>query len=355
MDNTVTLQGSFVGTGNAVVLPLRSGVDWMRVYNYTQSNFTTGAGGASYGVQYNWFRGMAANDAFVLMNNAGSTAVLQTTAAALTVTAGTTIGGFTFIDSSLQVPGPSIAYSAGTNAAPPVITVADTSALFDGTIVRITTSATAPNASGLDYSIHVINGTTFSLRNMIAPGAVFGAGTFRVIAYSPIFYPRNRVITKMASVSAGITSIQTSVDEDFQVGQTVRLNIPAIFGVWNTLNGVQCTVIAVTPATGATAGSFQVNVDSTGFAAFAWPSVASVPFTPAQVDCFGNYTDATIVTNPAYPITNPNQLTDATTNRAFIGMSLAAGITSPAGSASDVIYWQAGTVFDYKVQPVTLF
>lgn len=346
MSNTIIIQDSFVSTGQATYLPIRSDIDWMSVYNYSEANATSGVATGVHGVEYFWQRGLAVNDGFVKLRNAGGTADFTTTSASLVV------GGFTLIDSSLQLPGPILAYTAGTNATPPVITVASTASLNTGDIVRLTTSATAPNASGLDYSIEVLNGTTFSLRNMIAPGAVFGAGTYRLMAFNPIFYPRNRVISNMTAATQSV--ISTTVDHGFQVGDQVRLNVPSGFGSYSNLNGLQVVVVAVTAATGGTANTFTVNVDTTGFGVFAWPAVALVPFTPPQVEVIGYYTDATIVTVPPFPITNPNNVLDATVNRAFLGMRLAAGPTSPAGTAGQVIYWRAGKSFSTTIRPLLL-
>lgn len=339
MDNTVTVQGSFIGTGNAIILPIRCGIDWMSVYNYTEANVITG----SHGVKYFWQNGLAANDGFVTLRNAGGTADLLTTSAQLAV------GGFTLIDSSIQTPGPIVAYTAGTNATPPVITVASTAALSTGNIIRLTTSATAFNASGLDYTIEVLSGTTFSLRNMIAPGAVFGAGTYRFVAFNPIFYPRARVISRISAAAQAV--IATTVDNGYTVGQSIRLNIPSLFGAYAALNGQVFTVVATTAATAGNPATFTINANTTGFGTFTWPAVASVPFTPAEAIPVGDYTDATIVT---VPVTTPNQLSDATLNTAFLGMQLAAGITSPGGSLNDVIYWQAGVVFSNNIQPLVL-
>lgn len=353
MDLTVTQQGNFVATGNAIILPLRGGIDWMRIYNYTQSNFASGAGTGTNGVQYYWQSGMAAGDGFVTLNNAGATAVLQSTSAALTV------GGFTYIDSTLNNPGPLVAYSAGTNATPPVITTASTANLSTGNIVRIVSSATAYNASGIDYSIEVLNGTTFSLRNMSAPGSVFGAGNYRVIAFNPIFYPRDRVISRISAAAQAV--VATTVDHGYQVGDLVRLSFPggtnaaALWGNYGALDQQIATVVAVTAATAGNPATFTINVNTVGFGAFVWPVVANVPFTPAQVFAFGYYTDATTVTVPAYPIINPNQLLDATVNTGFIGMQLAAGAQSPGGSIGDVVYWQSGTTFSPNtIQPLLL-
>ena len=352
---TIITQGTFAATGNAIYLPIRSDIDWMEVYNYTESNFATGAGTGLHGVKYYWQRGMAANDGFVWQNNAGATAILQTTSAALAV------GGFTLIDSSLQVPGPIIAYSAGTNATPPVITVVSTAGLSTGNIVRLTTSATAYNASGVDYTIEVLNGTTFSLRNMSAPGSVFGAGTFRLIAFDKIFYPRDRIISRISAATQAV--VATTVDHGYQVGDLVRMSIPqtvnaagaALYGSYIALDQQIVTVVAVTAATAGNPATFTINFDTTGFGTFTWPVVANVPFTPASCFAFGYYTDATVVTVPAYPVTNPNNLLDATQNMAFLGMKLEAGITSPAGTAEQVIFWKAGKSFSTTIQPLTTF
>ena len=354
MDLTVTQQGMFTATGNAIVLPLRGGVDWMRVYNYTQSNFASGAGGASTGVQYYWQLGMAPGDAFVTLNNAGATATLNSTAAALVV------GGFTYLDSSLQIPGPIVAITSGTNATPPVMTVVSTAGLATGNIVRLTSSATASNASGFDYSIEVLSPTTFSLRNMIAPGSVFGASSYRLIAFDPIYYPRNRVVSNITAATQAV--ISTTVDHGYLVSDIVRLNIPAGYGNYSNLNGLQATVVAVTAAVDGvhplpgTPATFTVNINTIGFGTFAIPSVANTPYTAAQVEAIGGYTDITVVTTPPYPIINPNSLLDATFNRAFIGMNLAPGITSPGGSVNDVIFWQSGTTFSpNSIAPLTQF
>lgn len=354
MDLTVTQQGRFTGTGSAIILPLRGGVDWMRVYNYTQSNFASGAGTGTNAKSFAWFTGMAAGDGFVSINNAGATADLLTTSSALTV------GGFTYLDSSLQIPGPQVAIGSGTNATPPILTVASTAGLSTRNIIRLTSSATAPNAAGVDYSIEVLNGTTFALYNMIAPGALFGASSYRLIAFDPIFYPRNRVICNMTAASQCV--VTTTVDHGYQVGDQVRLSIPAGYGNYSNLNGRQAVVVAVTPhvdgvhpAPG-TPETFTINIDTTGFGTFAIPSVAATPYTPAQVQPIGYYTDSTIATTPAYPITNPNNTLDAVRNNAFIGMQLAAGAQSPGGQANDVIYWQAGTVFSPNtIVPLTSF
>ena len=155
------------------------------------------------------------------------------------------------------------------------------------------------------------------------------------------------------------------MDHGYQVGDLVRLSFPGgtnastLWGNYGALDQQIFTIVAVTASNGTTAATFTINANTTGFGAFVWPVVANVPFSYPQVFAFGYYTDATTVTTPAYPVTNPNQLFDATFNTGFIGMQLAAGAQSPGGSVNggvgDVIYWQAGTTFSPNtIQPLLL-
>ena len=70
--NTVMQQGSFTSTGVAVTLQIRSGIDWMRVYNTTQmaANQTTAVG-----VKYYWQKGMANFTALADYHAAASSAL----------------------------------------------------------------------------------------------------------------------------------------------------------------------------------------------------------------------------------------------------------------------------------------
>src|SRR5574338_385788 len=77
MDNTIIQQGRFTSDGTARQLAIRSDVDWMYVYNFTKATMVAG----SEGVKYYWQRGLAANDGFVTIRNAGGTADLITTSA----------------------------------------------------------------------------------------------------------------------------------------------------------------------------------------------------------------------------------------------------------------------------------
>jgi len=325
MDGTIIQQGSFTSDGNNTTIVLRSDVDWMKVYNYTNLGGNT----LGNGIEFYWQRGFAANDGLVKYynSNPASQVVFESTAV-VGVGAGA-IGGFTLVDSSVQTPGAAFAFTAISAANPPRVTVASTALLRDGDVVRLSTIVGAPQFAGIDFTIDVIDATHFDLINAPQLAVAGTTGFYRKINFPSIFYPRRRIITEISqAVNAVIT---TSVDPDYTVGQEVRFNVPAVFGMVE-MDGLAGTVIAIG------AHTFTVNINTSAFTAFDFALPGDVPFTPAEVIPFGEDTGIALTNNE-------NILADSTINESYIGMILAGGAASPAGSDDDVIYWVAGKSF----------
>lgn len=325
MDGTIIQQGSFISTGGDTTIQIRSDLDWMKVYNYDA------AGGATQfaGVEFYWQRGFVANDALIKFHALGSQALSESTAL-VGVGNGGAVGGFTLVDSSLQTPGASVAFTALTATNPAVLTVASTALLRTGDIVRLSNIATAPQLAGIDWEITVVDGTHFSIPiNLTVAG---GAGRYRLIPFDPIFYPRRRFISSLVNLG-GITTITTTVPHGYTVGQEVRFNIPSAFGT-NPLDGMSSTISAIIDET-----SFQVTFNPATLGTFTFPLAAAVPFTPAEVIPFGEDTAFALSTGQ-------DILADATINTAFIGIILAGGLSSPGGANGDLMYWVAGKSFN---------
>lgn len=330
MDNTIIQQGRFTSAGANVTLQIRSDLDWMKVYNYTVAgaNQTTAVG-----VEYYWQRGMAAGTGIEYKKS--------NAAAAANLTAAMTSGGFTLIDSSVQVPGAlnngSTGISAISNATPPVVTVGSTAGMAAGSVVRLFNVANGQQVGGMDFTVgyNTFSGTTFSLDYMSSLGAGVGAtGSFRVIPFDPIFYPRRRFISK---VTTGATTLVTmSVTHGYQVGQAVRFIVPSAFGM-TQLDGLIGNITAIDTTT-TTGNTITVDIDSSGFTAFAFPASTAVPISFAEVVPVGENT--AVALNAGADI-----LSDATINTAYIGMILGAGANGPAGQNNDVVYWVAGKSF----------
>jgi hypothetical protein len=343
-NNTIIQQGFFTSTGADVFIPLRSGVSWMKVYNYT----IYGAQTADNGVNYYWQLGMNNGDAIIELFNGAGTAITGDTAAILGVP------GFTFVDTSVATVSAPVAFTMVSNATPPVVSTADTSGLIAGqSIVRMYfqngTGPFAQQLAGIDFTVGtVINNTSFTLQNMSGIAATSGAvgGTFSILHNVRYWYPSNRIIASITQANNAV--VTTTVNHNYQVGQQVRFsNVNQVrpgsvaYGM-TQINGLTGNIIATTATT------FTVDINTTGFNAFAFPVTANVPFTPAEVIPVGEDT-ATALAQPAPGV---NLLSDATTNTAQIGMLLGGaatvgGITAgPAGSNGDVMFWTAGNSFN---------
>jgi hypothetical protein len=329
-DNTIIQQGRFTSAGSAVTLQLRAGVDWMRVYNTTVAgaNQTT-----ALGVEFYWQNGFPAGYAWeYLKSNAAGAANLSQYV---------TSGGFTLVDSSLSQAGIiNATVTAVSNAAIPVVSNSGTNALVAGQIVRMINVAGAQELGGMDFTVgyNTLTTGTFSLDYMaqIVAGTT---GSWMLVPYDALFYPRRRSITKITQAAQAVVTL--SVTHGYQVGQLIRMIVPASFGM-TQMNGLQATIVAINTTT-TSGNTITLNVDSSAFTAFAFPLSAAVPFTPAEVVPMGENTADALSQGV-------DILSDATLNTGYIGMNLAAGANSPAGQNNDVIYWVAGKSFSVNNQ-----
>ncbi len=325
-DNTIIQQGFFTSAGSAVNISLRSGVDWMRVYNTTvaAANQTT-----AIGVEFYWQVGFPAGAQWeYLKSNAASAANLSQYL---------TSGGFTYINTSVNFYGiVNATVTAVSTASIPVVSNSGTNGLAAGSIVRLLNVAGAPELGGIDFTVgyNTLTSGTFSLDYMSAIAVAGTTGSWMAVNFDPLYYPRRRYITKITQASSAVVTM--SVTHGYQVGQLVRMVVPAAYGMVQ-MDGLQATIIAINTTT-TTGNTITLNVDSSAFSAFAYPAAAAVPFTSAQVVPMGEDTASALAQNV-------NILSDATVNTGFIGMNLAAGANSPAGQSGNVIYWQAGKSF----------
>jgi len=320
--NTLIQQGSFTSNGAGKFIPLRGGVDWMEVWNYTQ--MVTAAGNQA--VAYYWQLGMLTTG--IQYVKTAATSALQPVASGA--------GQFILVDPSdpavSPVLGARIATTAETNAVQPVVSTGNTAGLVTGSVVRLSHVAAQPNLMGFDFEIDTVNANAnFRMRYALAnaPGFAGGAGFYRQVNFNSPFYPRNRFIVNIAQANPMVVDL--SVTADFTVGQQVRFHIPAAFGMIE-LDNLVGNIIAVAN------NQISVDIDSTAFSAFVFPAVALYPFTFAQVVPVGEDTSLALALGA-------DILGDATVNQMEIGMFLAAGANSPAGANADLIFWKAGKSF----------
>lgn len=324
-DNTIGLQGRFTATGNDVVLQIRSDVDWIDVYNYTQI-----AGTNNLSTQFYWQRGMDQGTGVRWFKNGGANNLNVTDLAAG--------DGFTLVDTSSPSLSAAVAITGSTNATQPVYSTANTAGLVTGSIVRLAMPAATntQNLGGYDFEIDtVVANTSFRGRYALAtaPGVgANGGATYRIIKYDALFYPRWRFIANISQAANAV--ITTTVQHGYTAGQQIRLHVPSSAFGMTEIDGLIGNITAVTAST------ITTDIDSSAFTAFAFPANADVPFTPATVAPVGE------TANDTYA----NQLDDATRNIGYIGIILAGGDDKPGGGANDVVYWKAGKNFSVDNQ-----
>jgi hypothetical protein len=402
MDNTTIIgQGSFVasstnltnpnagnasvGQANPAYIQIPSNADWMVVRNFTQFGTVGNSGGyfngtanADTGVEYFWQRGMAAGTGIVKY-------YANTTA---TVTGDTLLtGGFTLYDPSGQSLGAQpnlgapVATTASTNATRPVVSTGNTAGVSVGTVVRLSNTAQT-DVNGVDFVVGAVTAnTSFELLTATnalatAPGAIGGAGFYRIVynGNNALFYPRRRYVVNITQ--AANAQVSTSVAHGLTPGQEVRFKIPTQSGMtqlnpqldnnyFPSASSVAAIVLTVVDDY-----NFTLNINTTGYTAFTWPTIIQEPCDFPTVTPFGEDTATALASNTAQVPTiggvqifntNTGILADSTVNTGYLGMILGAGglgkitattpIYGPAGSIAwtmgnvptgDTMYWVAG-------------
>jgi hypothetical protein len=372
MDGTIIGQGRFVVPATVVnqVIAIPSGADWVKVVNYTRSGTVGGA--AAFGMEYYWQRGMAAGTGTVKYYSNGSAIINGDNLLS---------GGFTLYDPSGQTNGAlpllsaSVVTTAITNATRPVVSTGSTAGISVGSVVRLATQAgdtqLAADVVGIDFVVGAVTAnvsfTLLTASNALAtaPGLTTGTGHYRIVNYNQLFYPRNRTIVNITQ--AVNANVGTSIAHGLTVGQEVRFNIPAVSGMIqlnpNPLNNYypDNSAVAAYIVSVVDDYNFTINIDTTAYTAFTFPTVAQQPSSFPQVIPFGEDTAASLSSISAQTPTigglqiyntNTGILADSTVNTGLLGMILGTGsngaisgaaITGPAGSvAGDVVYWVAG-------------
>ncbi len=317
------LTGTFTSDGLVRSISLPCGYSEFRMINISSIGSTAATTPVmrAQGVSH-----MVAGSAYYnLKTNGAATLALETT---------TLTDGFTFIaDSGNQTPSGAVAITGITNATPPVVSTASTAGLTNHDIVRVYGTTGQLNIAGLDFTIDtIVANTSFNLAYMVAPGAAATAGFWRRIPFDARFYPRNRIITSISKATQAV--IVLSVTHGFTVGQEVRILVSDDFGMveMNNLLGV---IVAINTTT----NSITVDIDSTAFTTFAFPSsaTAALGVTFAQVVPVGE----AAINSVSQPY--GNLLDDATDNVSFTGIQIGTIVQTEG----EVYQW-----FAYKNQEI---
>jgi hypothetical protein len=300
------ITGTFVSAGAVVNLNLPSDVQRFSLYNLT----SLGIGGATTPVmRAEWVLSMPDGAAIIGTKANGSDAINETSIA--------TNGFIRIADSGVQTPGPQLAQTATTNANPIVVSAVNTGNLAVGDIVRIINNTGAQQITNFDWTVTAVTpNTSFTLGYTgVAPGSAGTGGFFRRIPFDSMYYPRRRFITNITAATSAV--ITMSVTHGFTVGQLVKIIVPAAWGM-TQINNLYATITAINTTT----NTITVNIDSSGFTAFAYPTsvIAAGGVNLPQVVPVGEAAVNTL----AQPFAN--LLDDATRNTSFRGISIGTSV-----------------------------
>lgn len=256
----VIAKGTIISTGAAQTINIPQGADTFILRNRT----TLAAGAGIY--EATWWSGMA-----------NGSAETKTVAGGVTTTNIIAAAGFSYNDSAISTLGAPFAITAISQAGAAVVNSGTTPVV--GQIVRIYGTTAMLQVSGYDFTVTAVTpGVNMTLGYLNSAGFAAAAtgGFWRLVPNDLPFYPRKRFIT---GITAAVQAVVTmSVAHDYQIGDKVTFRIPAAYGMVQ-MNGLTGTVTAIAAST------ITVDINSTAFTAFAFPTSAiyAAGVTPAQV------------------------------------------------------------------------
>lgn len=308
--------GTFTSTGVQFNLSIPSGYNKIELYNITDM----GSAAANTDVMYAVGTSSMA---------AGSANYWPKTSGAATFGTGVTTAsnGFTFLsDSATTSIGSSVTLTAITAANPAVVSTGTTTSLVaSSTTVRLYNTTGMLQVAGMDFTVGtIVASTSFALAYLDASGfaAAATAGNYRIINATSRYYPRRRVITKITQATSAVITL--SVIHGYTVGQSVRIYVSSAFGM-TEINGLLGNITAINT----TNNTITVDIDSSAFTAFAFPTsaTAAAGVTFAQVVPVGEDAVSTYA----------NLLDDATDNQSLTGVTIGTSVQT-----SGVLYqWMA--------------
>lgn len=242
---------------------------------------------------------------------------------------------------------PALASTGITNANPAVVSMANTGTIAVGDIVRIYDATLMQQISGMDFQVRAVTANTSITLMLDASGFAAAATAAQVVKFIPNrIYPRWRWITGITQATQAVVSF--SVNNDFTPGEMVSFRVPSAFGM-DEINNVQARVLSVTNSS--TASSITLDLNTTGFTAFAFPTSATAAAgvqpaqcVPAGAGVVPDSVNTSLVQQP--PGTNLRAAFDNRNTRVIhLGSSLFTD-----GNTGDVWQWQAYKYDQYNGQ-----
>lgn len=263
--------GSFTSTSalqQQIPLTVQPDLFWLR------NRTAWGDDAAETSVESWWRFGMAAGSAQTV-DQAVTTGIMSTEAV--------TSGGFTFIDTSNPptfAPLATTAITGSTGAF--VVSMANTGSIAVGDYVRLYATTGELQIAGYTFQVTAVTtNTSITLGYMASSGITFAADATagQVVKYIPnLMYPRWSYIANITAAAQAV--IYFTATNNYTPGEIISLRVPSQFGM-EQANNQEVRVLSVTNS--ATVSSVTVDLNTTGFTAFAFPTsaVAAAGVSPA--------------------------------------------------------------------------
>lgn len=337
MPFTIITQGSFTSAGVGVIIPIPSSADYFKTVNYTQMGLT-----GTVCVAGEWFNGVTPVNDGLRWRKAGSSVINIDKFSTSTASA-----GFTYVTKVPVVePQAANAITAITAANPAV--VSQTNTYSEDDILQIYNTTGMENIGGMSFQISSVSSSGYTLLGLPATAtngfsAAATAGNTRRISKYGAVEPEFLYVTNISKASQAIVSTSVDPADHYVVGMKVKFNVPKSFGMveMDQLTGEIVAVDAVSATGNIGAYNITVDIDSSGFTAFAFPDHTLSPTATlfATISPAGASTQFDPVTGLQ---TGYNfQFQPFRTGQFTPYMFVAGGANSPAGAANDVIIWTA--------------
>lgn len=231
-----------------------------------------------------------------------------------------------------------LASTATTAASPAVISMAETGTIAVGDMVRVYNVAGMQQISGYDFQVRAVSNDTSVTIMLTAAGFAAPGTTGFVQKFIPNkMYPRWRFIDSISQATQAVVTF--TANNDFTPGEIVSFRVSSDFGM-DEINNKHVRVLSVTNSS--TASSITLDLDTTGYTAFAFPTsavaaagVSPATCVPAGAGVVPDSVNTSLVQQP--PGTN---LRAAFDNRNTRVIHLGASLFTD-GNNGDVWQWQA--------------
>jgi hypothetical protein len=164
--------------------------------------------------------------------------------------------------------GAAVAITGITQANPAVAATATT--LTAGDVIRVYGTTDMHQISGMDFTVGtVVAGVSMELAYLNSAGFAdpASAGFYRQVPFDQTFYPKARSIVGITAAAQAVVTL--SVTHGYKEGEQVRMFVPVGWGM-TQMNGLIATIVAVNTTT----NTITLDVNSSGFTAFAFPTSA---------------------------------------------------------------------------------